>query len=221
MEEMIPVMQILHKIRSTIYNLRHVESDLDEFLLGPAKGSPPMIMRNDLITSWRRVTNRALPSSEVVYDLYRLACIYSSRLGRNAPLYKIPESTDLKDVLPFLKKASEKVLDGLGITATDQILARVGLRDPQLDLTCEADLIAGNTMYMFVEGDSRAEAQRLDRWIEGLARVSIAKKNGYDIKNLCYIQPLSGAVASFSLDNWDDTAFRGYLATKITLGAPS
>ena len=75
-------------------------------------------------------------------------------------------------------------------------------------------------MYMFVEGDSRAEAQRLDRWIEGLARVSIAKKNGYDIKNLCYIQPLSGAVASFSLDNWDDTAFRGYLATKITLGLP-
>ena len=221
MEEMIPVMQILHKIRSTIYNLRHVESDLDEFLLGPAKGSPPMIMRNDLITSWRRVTNRALPSSEVVYDLYRLACIYSSRLGRNAPLYKIPESTDLKEVLPFLEKAAEKVLDGLDIGATEQILARVGLRDPQLDLTCEADLIAGNTMYMFVEGDSRAEAQRLDRWIEGLARVSIANKNGYVIKNLCYIQPLSGTVASFNLNGWDDTAFRGYLATKITLGAPS
>jgi hypothetical protein len=221
MEEMIPVMQILHKIRSVIYNLRHVESKLEEFLLGPAKGSPPMIMRNDLITSWRRVTDRSLSSPATVYDLYRLACIYSSRLGRNAPLYKIPDQADLKDCLPFLEKISDHILSDINLLATDAIQARVALRDPRLELTCEADLIAGNSVYMFLEGDSRAEIQRLDRWIEGLARVSIARKNGYEIKNLCYIQPLTGISATLLVDGWDDTAFRGYLAAKITLGEPS
>ena len=221
MEEMIPVMQILHKIRSVIYNLRHVESKLEEFLLGPAKGSPPMIMRNDLITSWRRVTDRSLSSPATVYDLYRLACIYSSRLGRNAPLYKIPDQADLKDCLPFLEKISDHILSDINLLATDAIQARVSLRDPRLELTCEADLIAGNTIYMFLEGDSRAEIQRLDRWIEGLARISIARKNGYEIKNLCYIQPLTGISATLLVDGWDDTAFRGYLAAKITLGEPS
>ena len=221
MEEMIPVMQILHKIRSVIYNLRHVESKLEEFLLGPAKGSPPMIMRNDLITSWRRVTDRAITSAATVYDLYRLACIYSSRLGRNAPLYKIPDTADLKDCLPFLEKISDHILTDINLLATDAIQARVALRDPRLDLTCEADLIAGNSVYMFLEGDSRAEIQRLDRWIEGLARVSIARKNGYEIKNLCYIQPLTGVSATLPVDGWDDTAFRGYLAAKLTLGEPS
>jgi len=217
MEEMIPVMQILHKIRSVIYNLRHVESKLEEFLLGPAKGSPPMIMRNDLITSWRRVTDRTITSSATVYDLYRLACIYSSRLGRNAPLYKIPDLADLKDCLPFLEKISDHILSDINLLATEVIQARVSLRDPRLDLTCEADLIAGHTIYMFLEGDSRAEIQRLDRWIEGLARVSIARKNGYEIKNLCYIQPLTGISATLLVDGWDDTAFRGYLAVKLTL----
>ena len=221
MEEMIPVMQILHKIRSVIYNLRHVESKLEEFLLGPAKGSPPMIMRNDLITSWRRVTDRSILSPATVYDLYRLACIYSSRLGRNAPLYKIPDPTDLKECLPFLEKISDHILGDINLLATDAIQARVSLRDPRLELTCEADLIAGNTIYMFLEGDSRAEIQRLDRWIEGLARISIARKNGYEIKNLCYIQPLTGITATLPVDGWDDTAFRGYLAAKITLGEPS
>jgi len=217
MEEMIPVMQILHKIRSVIYNLRHVESKLEEFLLGPAKGSPPMIMRNDLITSWRRVTDRTITSSATVYDLYRLACIYSSRLGRNAPLYKIPDLADLKDCLPFLEKISDHILSDINLLATEVIQARVSLRDPRLDLTCEADLIAGHTIYMFLESDSRAEIQRLDRWIEGLARVSIARKNGYEIKNLCYIQPLTGISATLLVDGWDDTAFRGYLAVKLTL----
>jgi len=221
MEEMIPVMQILHKIRSVIYNLRHVESKLEEFLLGPAKGSPPMIMRNDLITSWRRVTDRTISSAATVYDLYRLACIYSSRLGRNAPLYKIPDQTDLKDCLPFLEKISDHILSDINLLATEVIQARVSLRDPRLDLTCEADLIAGHTIYMFLEGDSRAEIQRLDRWIEGLARVSIARKNGYEIKNLCYIQPLTGVTAALPVDGWDDTAFRGYLAAKLTLGVSS
>ena len=221
MEEMIPVMQILHKIRSVIYNLRHVESKLEEFLLGPAKGSPPMIMRNDLITSWRRVTDRTITSSATVYDLYRLACIYSSRLGRNAPLYKIPDLADLKDCLPFLEKISDHILSDINLLATDAIQARVALRDPRLDLTCEADLIAGHSVYMFLEGDSRAEIQRLDRWIEGLARVSIARKNGYEIKNLCYIQPLTGISATLLVDGWDDTAFRGYLAAKLALGVSS
>jgi len=221
MEEMIPVMQILHKIRSVIYNLRHVESKLEEFLLGPAKGSPPMIMRNDLITSWRRVTDRSLSSPATVYDLYRLACIYSSRLGRNAPLYKIPDLADLKDCLPFLEKISDHILSDINLLATDAIQARVALRDPRLDLTCEADLIAGHSVYMFLEGDSRAEIQRLDRWIEGLARVSIARKNGYEIKNLCYIQPLTGISATLLVDGWDDTAFRGYLAAKLSLGVSS
>ena len=221
MEEMIPVMQILHKIRSVIYNLRHVESKLEEFLLGPAKGSPPMIMRNDLITSWRRVTDRGITSAATVYDLYRLACIYSSRLGRNAPLYKIPDLADLKDCLPFLEKISDHILSDINLLATDAIQARVSLRDPRLDLTCEADLIAGHTIYMFLEGDSRAEIQRLDRWIEGLARVSIARKNGYEIKNLCYIQPLTGISATLLVDGWDDTAFRGYLAVKLSLGVSS
>ena len=215
MEEMIPVMQILHKIRSVIYNLRHVESKLEEFLLGPAKGSPPMIMRNDLITSWRRVTDRSLLSSATVYDLYRLACIYSSRLGRNAPLYKIPDPTDLKECLPFLEKISDHILTDINLLATEAIQARVTLRDPRLELTCEADLIAGNSIYMFLEGDSRAEIQRLDRWIEGLARVSIARKNGYEIKNLCYIQPLTGVSATLPVDGWDDSQFRAYLATKV------
>ena len=215
MEEMIPVMQILHKIRSVIYNLRHVESKLEEFLLGPAKGSPPMIMRNDLITSWRRVTDRSLLSSATVYDLYRLACIYSSRLGRNAPLYKIPDPTDLKECLPFLEKISDHILTDINLLATEAIQARVALRDPRLELTCEADLIAGHSIYMFLEGDSRAEIQRLDRWIEGLARVSIARKNGYEIKNLCYIQPLTGVSATLPVDGWDDSQFRAYLATKV------
>ena len=76
-------------------------------------------------------------------------------------------------------------------------------------------------IYMFLEGDSRAEIQRLDRWIEGLARVSIARKNGYEIKNLCYIQPLTGISATLLIDGWDDTAFRGYLAAKLTLGEPA
>jgi hypothetical protein len=217
MEEMIPVMQILHKIRSVIYNLRHVESKLEEFLLGPAKGSPPMIMRNDLITSWRRVTDRSLLSSATVYDLYRLACIYSSRLGRNAPLYKIPDPTDLKECLPFLEKISDHILTDINLLATEAIQARVTLRDPRLELTCEADLIAGHSIYMFLEGDSRAEIQRLDRWIEGLARVSIARKNGYEIKNLCYIQPLTGVSATLPVDGWDDTEFRAYLATKVLI----
>ena len=215
MEEMIPVMQILHKIRSVIYNLRHVESKLEEFLLGPAKGSPPMIMRNDLITSWRRVTDRSILSPATVYDLYRLACIYSSRLGRNAPLYKIPDQADLKDCLPFLEKISDHILTDINLLATEAIQARVSLRDPRLELTCEADLIAGHSIYMFLEGDSRAEIQRLDRWIEGLARVSIARKNGYEIKNLCYIQPLTGVSATLPVDGWDDSQFRAYLATKV------
>jgi hypothetical protein len=176
-----------------------------------------MIMRNDLITSWRRVTDRAITSAATVYDLYRLACIYSSRLGRNAPLYKIPDQADLKDCLPFLEKISDHILSDINLLATEAIQARVSLRDPHLDLTCEADLIAGHSVYMFLEGDSRAEIQRLDRWIEGLARVSIARKNGYEIKNLCYIQPLTGISATLLVDGWDDTAFRGYLAVKLTL----
>jgi hypothetical protein len=116
-----------------------------------------------------------------------------------------------------LKKAAANVLEDIHLLNTQGIEARVVLKDPQLDLTCEVDLIAGDTMYMFVEGDSRAETQRLDRWIEGLARVSIARKNGYDIKNVCYIQPLSGIHASFSVAEWLDTEFRQYLAAKVLL----
>ena len=209
--EMIAVMQILHKIRSVIYNLRHVESNMTEFTLGPARGSPPMIMRNDLITNWRRVTNKELTNKAVIYDLYRLACVHSSRQGRNAPLYKIPGDTDLPDCLPFLQEITEKVLNQIGTLEKSIIRARVAITDPRLDLHCEIDLIAGTTLYMFLEGDSRAEAQRLDRWIEGLARASIARKNGYTIHSLIYLQPLTGVTASLDISAWDDTAFRRFL----------
>jgi hypothetical protein len=213
-EEMIAVMQILHKIRSVIYNLRHVPSELNEFLLGPAKGSPPMIMRNDLITCWRRVTTRTIPNKLVLFDLYRLACVHSSRIGRNAPLYKTPEITDLSGCLPFLEDISDHFLQEIQVTNTSEIQARVVLNDSILDLTCEIDLIVGDTVFVFLEGESKAEVQRLDRWIEGLARVSIARAAKYTIKNLVYIQPLSGAVARLSLTTWDDARFRKYIQTR-------
>ena len=83
-----------------------------------------------------------------------------------------------------------------------------------MDLTCEIDLIVGDTVFVFLEGESKAEVQRLDRWIEGLARVSIARAAKYTIKNLVYIQPLSGAVARLSLAIWDDARFRKYIQTR-------
>jgi len=213
-EEMIAVMQILHKIRSVIYNLRHVPSELNEFLLGPAKGSPPMIMRNDLITSWRRVTNRDLTNKTVVFDLYRLACVHSSRMGRNAPLYKTPEMGDLSGCMPFLEDITTHILQEIKVTNTSEIQARVNLADPLLDLNCEIDLIVGDTVIVFLDGESKAEIQRLDRWIEGLARVSIARAAKYTIKNLVYIQPLSGSVARLCLDDWDDARFRKYIQNR-------
>jgi hypothetical protein len=105
-------------------------------------------------------------------------------------------------------------LEEIQVTNTSEIQARVVLNDSILDLTCEIDLIVGDTVFVFLEGESKAEVQRLDRWIEGLARVSIARAAKYTIKNLVYIQPLSGAVARLSLTTWDDARFRKYIQTR-------
>jgi hypothetical protein len=122
--------------------------------------------------------------------------------------------TDLSGCLPFLEDISNHVLEEIQVTNTSEIQARVVLNDSILDLTCEIDLIVGDTVFVFLEGESKAEVQRLDRWIEGLARVSIARAAKYTIKNLVYIQPLSGAVARLSLTTWDDSRFRKYIQTR-------
>lgn len=206
------IIQIVHKIRTTIYNLRFVRYRMDLLRFYPISYSPPQECRCDLINAWYRTTQTNLPSLAVLPELFLMGGTHVVKQGRNALFFKKPTQDDWNSVMEYLSRLEKDILLNWCNNSQD-ILARVQYEDEQL-IVC-ADLIMENTLIQINSGSTANEMKRLDVLVELFETVHLIRQKGFLIKSAAIFQPLSGLWIEMDLTNWDGSVLDKHIRSKV------
>ena len=211
----IHIIQIVHKIRTTLYNLRYVEFRIDLLRFACIPYSPPQEQRCDLIRAWYKVnqTTQPIPSSSLCPEIFLMGGTHIVKQGRNALFYKKPTPGDWSTVTEFLHRLEKDILKGWAQTSSD-ILARVTYEDIQVCTT--ADLLMDTTLIMIHPGSSANEMRRLETLIEIFFTTHLIRKLGHKIETAALFQPLSGLWIEMDLRLWNGSELDNFLRTKIS-----
>ncbi len=216
-ETIIRIIQIVHKIRTTIYNLRFVRYRMDLLRFFPIAYSPPQEYRCDLINAWYRTTQTSLPSLSVLPEIFLMGGTHIVKQGRNALFYKQPKEHDWKYVKEYLERLESDILMNWCVNAQD-ILARVEYDDEQL-LVC-ADLVMENTLIQINPGTTANEMKRLEILVELFETVHLIRQKGFLIKSAAIFQPLSGLWIEMDLSSWDGSVLDKHIRSKVIIHEP-
>lgn len=206
------IIQIIHKIRTTIYNLRFTQYRIDLLRFYPISYSPPQEFRCDLIAAWHRTTQSQLPSLSLLPDIFLMGGTHVVKDGRNALFFKQPTKDDWLTVRDYLAKLDSDILQNWCSNSQD-ILARVQYDDEQL-IVC-ADLIMEHTLIHFNTGSSANEMKRLEILVEIFETVHLIRQKGFLITTAAIFQPLSGMWIEMDLSEWDGSVLDKYIRAKI------
>jgi hypothetical protein len=211
-DSLIHIVQIIHKIRTTLYNLRYVEFRIDLLRFALIPYCPPQEQRCDLIRAWYKTNLLSIPSLSLVPEIFLMGAIHMVRQGRNALFYRQPTGAELGEVNEFLERLESDIITQWCSDA-QIILARVQYEDEQL--TTSADIIMDSTLVQIQPGSNGNDLKRLEILIELFATVHLMRKMGNKITSAALFQPLSGLWIEMNLDSWDGEILDTYLRSKI------
>jgi hypothetical protein len=110
-KEMSKALMILSKIRGQLRPLRHNGFDLNEFNFGYVRNSVPTELRPFVLSSWHKILDKNVLSSNIISDLWKIASVESINEGRNKPLYQLDSineelnKDEIKDILITIENA--------------------------------------------------------------------------------------------------------------------
>lgn len=209
---LIHIVQIIHKIRTTLYNLRYVNYRMDLLRFSTIPYSPPQEMRCDLIRAWYTSNNLSIKTKEMCSELFLLGGTHIVRQGRNAYFYRQPSKENWIQVKGFLDSLEKEIVSPWVNSATD-ILARIQYEDEEITTT--ADLVIDKTLILFQQGSSGLDMRRLEIILELLETVHLMRKKGHLIESAVLFQPLSGLWMELDIKLWSGEILDSYIRSKL------
>jgi len=202
--ELIRIIQIIHKMRTMLYNLRFASITLEELQFAPIRHSPPQESRCALIEAWRLYTNgismeSPQPTTEELRAVYQIGLCRSLAMGRSAVVAELPGETQFKRCRAFLTQLTEFARSLSEKAKT--ILCRVQT-ELQGNIIAEADMLIDETAWFLVSGDQPTELQRLDYLIICLLTVHLLRSAGHKITALTLWQPITDHKLTWSVADW-------------------
>jgi len=205
---LIRIIQIIHKMRTMLYNLRFAHIKLDELRFAPIRHSPPQESRCQLIEAWRVYTDgQPIKSEELISrgGECRLGAIYLIGLcrslaeGRSGVLNVLPGEREWSRCRPFLQQFRANIARTIRDAKT--VLCRVQV-ELQECVTAEADMILDDAAWFFVGGDQSSELQRLERLIGILLTAHALRLAGYKLNRIVLCQLLTAQTKEWSIADW-------------------
>ncbi|NDE15720.1 ATP-dependent helicase [bacterium] len=204
--DIIRIIQIIHKMRTMLYNLRFAAVALSDLQFAPIRHSPPQESRCELIRAWRRYTDpvgcplSATPTVDELLPIYLVGLCRSLAAGRAGVIVNLPGEREWARCRDFLREFRGQAR--AAVAAADQpVLCRL-----QAELVpgvvAEADMLVGETAWFFVGGDAPSELQRLDRALQILLTVHALRGAGHSVNRVCLFQLVTGAAAEWSVADW-------------------
>ena len=207
--DLIRIIQIIHKMRTVLYNLRFAAIRLSDLQFAAIRHAPPQESRCQLIESWRSYTERrpltAEPALADLNAIYQVGLCRSLSQGRSGALVQLPGALEWSRVRPFLVSLRSQIAALLEEAKSQTILSRVAVTVEE-GVTAVADMIVGKVAWFFVEGDQPAELQRLDRLLTVLLTVHGLRAAGHPIDRVCLFQMITGIQRSWSIESWTPAA---------------
>jgi hypothetical protein len=194
--DLIRIIQIIHKMRTVLYNLRFAHIALDELRFAPIKHSPPQESRCQLIEAWRAYTDCRGPAP--LSATYLVALCRAIGEGRSGVLAELPGEREWNRCRLFLEAFRERVAT---VISESVVLCRV-VAEVVTGVTAEADMVVGDTAWFFVPGDQPSELQRLDRMVIVLLTVHALRVAGHTINHVCLFQLISGRSLTWPVTSW-------------------
>ena len=211
--QLIRIIQIIHKMRTMLYNLRFANIKLSDLRFAPIRHTPPQEFRCTLIESWRAYTSKAADAS--LLDIYQIGLCRSLATGRSGVVAAtaLPGVREFARIHPFLAETKAKIR-GILATAT-YVLSRCTV-EVAPDVTGTADLLVDEVAWFFVAGEAPSELQRLDRLVAILLTVHGLRKAGYKVTAATLYQPLTGLSVQWILPVSSLTLLCGYVQARAS-----
>jgi hypothetical protein len=201
--EVIRIIQIIHKMRTALYNLRFANITLEEIRFAPIRHSPPQESRCTLIEAWRNYTAPSDTSNPytLLGATYLIGLCRSLSEGRSGVLMNLPGAREWSRCTEFLDNLRGRIKALVVANKKVPIICRV-----QADLTtqiqCEADMLVGGVAWFFVSGDKASELHRLDRLLAVLLTTHALRKAGHTVTGITLFQIITGLTIEFAVDEW-------------------
>jgi len=199
-KEVIRIIQIVHKMRTVLYNLRFANIALDDLRFAAIRHSPPQEARCQLIEAWRIYTDghplADEPSLQDLSAIYQIGLCRALSEGRSGVLTNLPGAREWSRIRPFLREL--RLLASNAVAGNKAVLSRVVVSVAD-GVTAEVDMIVGDVAWFFVGGDQPSELQRLERIVAILLTVHALRPR---INHVCLFQMITGQTVSWPLDNW-------------------
>jgi hypothetical protein len=204
--DLIRIIQIIHKMRTMLYNLRFAHVALSELRFAPIRHTPPQESRCQLIEAWRIYTDRhALatpePAREDLAAIYQIGLCRALADGRSGVLSALPGEREWVRCREFLRQFRERIR---AVATAKTVLCRVQA-DVTEGVTAEADMVVDDVAWFFVAGEQASELQRLDRMIVTLLTVHALRRSAHRINSVCLFQPLTGLAVTWPIADWQPT----------------
>lgn len=142
-KEIVRATSIVAKIRGQLRCIRFDAYSLDEFRMAPSRYVVPTEWRADVLRSWRRVVNSAVPWKECLVDIWKLGAMGLVTEGRNAALYRATAMAtkladdDLHSYLECLEMRLSEWLSSQTIVGLNQQIEYKDLFHETVDLHTE------------------------------------------------------------------------------------
>jgi hypothetical protein len=195
---MIRVIQIVHKMRTMLYNLRFASVSLSDLQFAPIRHTPPHESRCQLIEAWRTYTQPKMSSIDILREIYLIGLCRSISAGRSGTLENLPGEKEWARSRVFLNLLSARIQTILATNKTSPVLCRVQT-EVVAGVHATIDMIVGDTAWFFVPGDQISELRRLDRML--IAMLSV-KSSPHSIRCIRLYQIISDTSLEWRIDDW-------------------
>ena len=213
--QLIRIIQIIHKMRTMLYNLRFANIKLSDLRFAPIRHTPPQEFRCTLIESWRAYTSKGPAVDASLLDIYHIGLCRSLAAGRSGVVAAaaLPGAREFARIQPFLTETRAKIRATLA--SATYVLSRCTV-EVAPDVTGTADLLIDEVAWFFVAGEAPSELQRLDRLVAILLTVHGLRKAGYKVKAATLYQPLTGLSVFWCLPSVSSDLLCGYVQARAS-----
>jgi hypothetical protein len=209
--DLIRIIQIIHKMRTMLYNLRFAHVALSDLTFAQIRHSPPQESRCGLIQAWRSYTDghRLAPATagttEDLAAIYQIGLCRALGEGRSGVLTNLPGEREWVRCRDFLTATRTRIAALVDANKAAPILCRVQV-DLVSGVVAEADMLVGSTAWFFVPGDGLSELQRLERMVCVLLTVHALRAAGHPITRVCMLQMITGVSLEWDVADWPTSA---------------
>jgi len=204
--DLIRVIQIIHKMRTVLYNLRFANIALTDLRFAAIRHSPPQESRCQLIEAWRTYITRAAESSrQELNAIYLIGLCRALSEGRSGVLTNLPGEKEWARCRTFLTALRSTITRVIEKATKMPVISRVQV--PLVDnVMAEADMIIGTTAWFFVSGDQPGDLHRLERIVGILLTVHALRRHGHRVTHVHLHQIITGLALEWIVEDWQPNA---------------